>query len=158
MPGSWADGAAGAAGCAGGVGWFWRGGWEGDWGWFIARTQLSALREGRGCWCVWGTAGSHWDLDAIGKGKHPSPRPVGDTAARDRVMLRQVLWHPASIGSREVLPLNPQEPGSPARRALLPFPYLLPAPEWSWMWSHAPKNHQHQGTTGTLSNSIPCYE
>lgn len=54
MPGSWADGAAEAAGCAGGVGWFWRGGWEGDCGWFIARTQLSALREGRGCWCVWG--------------------------------------------------------------------------------------------------------
>lgn len=62
MPGSRAGR---AAGWAGGVGWFW-GGWEGDRGWFIARTGLFALREGRGCWCVWDTAGSHWDLAGMG--------------------------------------------------------------------------------------------
>lgn len=75
-----------AAGWARGMGWFW-GGWEGDRGWFIARIGLPALREGRGCWCVWDTAGSHWDLAGMGKGKHHSPCPVGDTAARDRLML-----------------------------------------------------------------------
>lgn len=71
------------------------------------------------------------------------------------VMLRQVLSHPASISSQQVLPMNPSEPGSPARRALLPDPYLLPG--WSCMWSHAPKNPQHQGTTVTLSSSVPCH-
>lgn len=90
--------------------------------------------------------GSCWD-------GHPAPCPVGDTA-RDRVILGCDIL--LQFSSQEVLPLNPSEPASHARSALLPCPYLLPAPGWSWMWSHAPKNHQHQETTGTPSNSVPC--
>lgn len=112
MPGSWADG---AAGCAGGVGWVW-GGWDGD-GLVYSQDQALCPEGGEGCCCVWSTAGSHWDQQW---------NPVPTLAAQVSVVLGQVLSHPASISSQGVLPMNPSEPGSSARRALLPNPYLLP--------------------------------
>lgn len=129
MPGSWADG---AAGCAGGVGWVW-GGWDGD-GLVYSQDQALCPEGGESCCCVWSTAGAHWDQQW---------NPVPTLAA-------QVWCCPILLPSAFT--------HEPIRAWLFcqesPSPQSLPAAR---MWSHAPKNHQHQGTTVTLSSSVPCH-
>lgn len=135
-----------------GVGWFW-GGWEGDRGWFTARIGLCAPRERRGCWWVWGTVSSHWDLAGIAKGSALSISSLPCWGHRG----------PGDAQTGAVTSCFHQLPAPEPIRACLscqegpsPISSLLPAPGWSWMWSHAPKNKnlQHQGT---LSSSVPCH-
>lgn len=138
VPGSWADR---AAGCAGGVGWFW-GGWEGD----------------RGC------------LLQPGPGSLPSGRGEAAGVCGALQVLTGILLGSAEGSTQGVSPGDAltdtvtscfhQLPGGftpEPIRAFLPYPYLLPAPGWSWMLRHAPKNHQHQGPAGTLRSSVPCH-
>lgn len=73
-----------------GVGWFWRRGWEGDGDRFgprdrgCRRPSLSGREEAELLGCV--GCCDFWHLAGTGDGEHPSPGPIGDTAAKDRVV------------------------------------------------------------------------